>query len=135
VIIFAAWSAASDPGLAATALSVMAFDYFFLAPIYSFDLRVSDLPRLALFTAAALFGRWTDCCAKKHSELSAVAPDLERQGARSRETQCRAKNRKRRAAAGEARLLQAEREIRLTIDAIPTLAWPHPARWFCRVPQ
>src|SRR5258705_3347633 len=54
-IIFAAWFGGIGPGLAATALSVMAFDYFFLAPIYSFNLRVSDLPRLALFTTAALF--------------------------------------------------------------------------------
>src|SRR5258708_28950199 len=47
-IIFAAWFGGVGPGLAATALSVLAFDYFFPPPI-------SDLPRIALFAMAALF--------------------------------------------------------------------------------
>jgi K+-sensing histidine kinase KdpD len=54
-IIFAGWFGAVGPGLAATALSILAFDYFFLPPIYSIDLLFSDLPRIALFMAAALF--------------------------------------------------------------------------------
>src|SRR6266850_705238 len=54
-IIFAAWFGGVGPGLAATALSVLAFDYFFLAPIHSLNLLLSDLPRIALFTMAALF--------------------------------------------------------------------------------
>ena len=54
-IIFAAWFGGVGPGLAATALSVLAFDYFFLPPIHSLDLKPSDLPRLALFAMAALF--------------------------------------------------------------------------------
>src|SRR5882762_7753905 len=47
-IIFAAWFGGVGPGLTATALSVLAFDYFFPTPI-------SDLPRIALFAMAALF--------------------------------------------------------------------------------
>jgi PAS domain S-box-containing protein len=47
-IIFAAWFGGVGPGLAATALSVLAFYYFFPPPI-------SDLPRIALFAMAALF--------------------------------------------------------------------------------
>src|SRR5258705_12311570 len=54
-IIFAAWFGGIGPGLAATALSVLAFDYFFLPPIHSFNLMLSDLPRIALFALAALF--------------------------------------------------------------------------------
>src|SRR6267154_3343942 len=54
-IIFAAWFGGVGPGLAATALSVLAFDYFFLPPIHSFNLMLSDLPRIALFALAALF--------------------------------------------------------------------------------
>jgi PAS domain S-box-containing protein len=53
-IIFAAWFGGVGPGLVATALSVLAFDYFFLPPIYSIDLMVSDMPRIALFAMAAL---------------------------------------------------------------------------------
>jgi PAS domain S-box-containing protein len=54
-IIFAAWFGGVGPGLAATVLSILAFDYFFLPPIYSLDLRLSDLPRLSLFAMAAIF--------------------------------------------------------------------------------
>jgi PAS domain S-box-containing protein len=54
-IIFAAWFAGVGPGLAATALLVLAFDYFFLPPIHSLNLLLSDLPRIALFAIAGLF--------------------------------------------------------------------------------
>ena len=54
-IIFAAWFGGVGPGLAATALSVLVFDYFFLHSIHSLNLLLSDLPRIALFTMAALF--------------------------------------------------------------------------------
>jgi PAS domain S-box-containing protein len=54
-IIFAAWFGGVGPGLAATALSVLAFDYFFLPPIHSLNLMFSDLPRIALFAMAAVF--------------------------------------------------------------------------------
>jgi signal transduction histidine kinase len=54
-IIFAAWFGGVGPGLAATALSVMAFDYFFLDPTFSLNLMLKNLPRIALFAMAALF--------------------------------------------------------------------------------
>jgi PAS domain S-box-containing protein len=54
-IIFAAWFGGVGPGLAATALSVLAFDYFFLPPVHSLNLMLGDLPRIALFTMAGLF--------------------------------------------------------------------------------
>jgi signal transduction histidine kinase len=54
-IIWAAWSGGVGPGLAATALSVLAFDYFFLPPSYSFKLMLQDFPRIALFAMAGLF--------------------------------------------------------------------------------
>jgi PAS domain S-box-containing protein len=54
-IVFAAWFGGVGSGLAATALSVLAFDYFFLPPIHSINLMLSDLPRIALFAMAGLF--------------------------------------------------------------------------------
>src|ERR1700674_4018126 len=54
-IIFAAWFGGVGPGLAATALSVLAFGYFFLPPVHSLNLMLGDLPRIALFAMAALF--------------------------------------------------------------------------------
>ena len=53
-IIFSAWFGGVGPGLAATALSVTAFDYFFLPP-NSTELVVNELPRIALFVSASLF--------------------------------------------------------------------------------
>ena len=54
-IVFAVWFAGVGPALVATALSVVAFDYFFLPPIHSLKLMASDLPRIVLFVTAALF--------------------------------------------------------------------------------
>jgi PAS domain S-box-containing protein len=54
-IIFAAWFGGIGPGLAATALSVLAFDYIFLPPIYSFKVMIPELPRIALFAMASFF--------------------------------------------------------------------------------
>ena len=39
----------------AIALSLLAFDYFFMPPLYSVALALQDIPRLALFAMAALF--------------------------------------------------------------------------------
>jgi signal transduction histidine kinase len=54
-IIFTAWFGGVGPGLAATALSVLVFDYFFLAPTHSIGLIASDLPRVALFAVTAVY--------------------------------------------------------------------------------
>src|SRR5882724_4321669 len=124
VIIFAAWFGGIGPGLAATALSVMAFDYFFLAPIYSFNLRVSDLPRLALFTTAALFvvgliaaqRNTAESLQQSRADLEDKVRDLEKLNAALRIESAALRQ-------SEARLAEAERELRLTIDRIPTLAW------------
>ena len=54
-VMLSAWFGGFRPGLLAIALSVLAFDYFFLSPVNSFALNASTLPRLVLFTIAALF--------------------------------------------------------------------------------
>src|SRR5947208_9519382 len=54
-IILAAWLGGVGPGLAATALSVLAFDFFFLPPNYSFKFMLQDIPRVALFAIAGVF--------------------------------------------------------------------------------
>jgi C4-dicarboxylate-specific signal transduction histidine kinase len=45
----------AGPGLFATALSSLAFDYCFLPPIYSLAAKPGEIPRLVIFTASALF--------------------------------------------------------------------------------
>ena len=57
-IMLVGWLAGSGPGLLATALSILAFDYFILPPIHSLTLEPNQLPRLALFILAAVFVYW-----------------------------------------------------------------------------
>jgi C4-dicarboxylate-specific signal transduction histidine kinase len=54
-VMITAWFGGFGPGLLATALSSLAFDYFFLPPTYSLAAKPDELPRLLIFTAAALF--------------------------------------------------------------------------------
>jgi len=42
------------PGLLATALSFLAFEYYFTAPGYSFVVDIKELPRLLIFAPSAL---------------------------------------------------------------------------------
>jgi PAS domain S-box-containing protein len=54
-IMFASWFGGVGPGLLATALSISAFDYYFLPPIHSVTVAFKDIPRLVLFAITALF--------------------------------------------------------------------------------
>jgi PAS domain S-box-containing protein len=53
--MFSAWLGGFRPGLLATVLSVLAFKYYFVPPIYSLALETVEIPRLAVFSLAALF--------------------------------------------------------------------------------
>ena len=54
-IMFVAWFGGLGPALFATALSILAFDYYFVSPVNSFAIAFKDIPRLVLFTIASLF--------------------------------------------------------------------------------
>src|SRR5258705_2548243 len=54
-IMIVAWVSGPGPALLATALTVLAFDYFLIQPIYSFILEFKEFPRLVLLTIASLF--------------------------------------------------------------------------------
>jgi C4-dicarboxylate-specific signal transduction histidine kinase len=53
-IMFVAWFGGTGPGLLATALTILAFDYFFIPPMNSFAVLLKDVPRLAIFAIAAV---------------------------------------------------------------------------------
>ena len=53
-IMFSAWFGGLRQGLLATALLVLAFDYYFLPPTHSFVPNFNELPRLVLFAGSAL---------------------------------------------------------------------------------
>ena len=54
-IMLSAWFGGVGPGLLATALSTLAFDYYFLPPIHSLVSKPGEIPRLVIFTVSALF--------------------------------------------------------------------------------
>jgi PAS domain S-box-containing protein len=54
-VIMSAWFGGAWPGLFATALSALAFYYYFLPPIYSIGAKPEEIPRFAIFMVSALF--------------------------------------------------------------------------------
>src|SRR6202007_1433972 len=54
-VILSAWFGGIGPGLLATAVSSLAFNYYFLPPINSLTLKTDEIPRLVIFTVSALF--------------------------------------------------------------------------------
>jgi C4-dicarboxylate-specific signal transduction histidine kinase len=54
-VLLSAWFGGAGPGLLATALSALAFNYYFLPPIHSLGPKPDEIPRLVIFTVSALF--------------------------------------------------------------------------------
>src|SRR6202521_4293112 len=54
-VILSAWFGGVGPGSLATALSALAFYYYFLPPPYSLDAKPDEIPRLFIFIVSALF--------------------------------------------------------------------------------
>ena len=54
-VMFSAWLGGVGPGLLAIALSILAFDYYFLPPIYSLAVEITEIPRLLIYALSALF--------------------------------------------------------------------------------
>jgi len=53
-VMLSAWLGGVGPGLLATVLSCLALSYYFLEPLYSFAVNADEMPRLVIFTVAAL---------------------------------------------------------------------------------
>ncbi|MCU1255037.1 MAG: hypothetical protein JWM83_1336 [Candidatus Angelobacter sp.] len=54
-VMLSAWFGGIGPGLLATALSSLAFDFYFLPPIHTLAPKPEEIPRLIIFTVSALF--------------------------------------------------------------------------------
>jgi PAS domain S-box-containing protein len=54
-IMLSAWFGGLRPGLFAVALSLLAFDYYFVIPIYSLAMEIKEVPRFIIFALSALF--------------------------------------------------------------------------------
>jgi PAS domain S-box-containing protein len=74
-ILLAAWLGGLGPGLLATGLSILAFDYFFISPVDSLAFGLQGGLRIALFTVAALFVVWVSVAQKRTAESLRRARD------------------------------------------------------------
>jgi PAS domain S-box-containing protein len=54
-ILFTTWFCGVRPGLLAVALSILAFDYFFVLPVNSLALEAGQLPRFGIFLLCTFF--------------------------------------------------------------------------------
>ncbi len=85
-IMFTAWVGGIKPGLLALVLSLLSFKYYFLAPIQSLAVEPGEIPRLVVFTLAAVFvlaitgaqKRSEENLRKTARELQANIEDLKR---------------------------------------------------------
>jgi len=75
MILLAAWLGGAGPGLLATALSVLALDYYFIPPLHSFTVAPQELPRIVLFAIAALFSVWVCAVPRRTAESLRRARD------------------------------------------------------------
>jgi PAS domain S-box-containing protein len=122
-IMLVAWISGPGPALVATALTVLAFDYFLMQPTYSLALEFKELPRLIPFTIAALFvvslsatqRRATDSLRRARDEQQETVEEL-----RKLNETLRTENAER--ARAEENTRRAEQELRLLVDNIPVLA-------------
>jgi len=74
-ILVSAWFGGSGPGLLATALSALAFYYYFLSPIHSLVAKPGEIPRLAIFLLAALFVESLSAAQRRDTESLRRARD------------------------------------------------------------
>ena len=72
-VLLAAWLGGAGPGLLATGLSILTFDYYFIPPADSFAAQAS--PRLILFAMTALFVVWVSVAQRRTAESLRRARD------------------------------------------------------------
>jgi PAS domain S-box-containing protein len=122
-ILFASWLGGAGPGVFATGLSLLAFDYFFIPPVHSFALGAEEVPRIVLFALTALFVVWLSALQRRTAESLQRARDDLRATVQQLEKlnkSLQIENAERRRA--EQSIRQTERELQVTIDTIPALA-------------
>jgi C4-dicarboxylate-specific signal transduction histidine kinase len=74
-IMFSAWYGGVRPGLLAVAVSLVAFVYYFVTPIYSLYVPINEIPRLVIFLLSALFVGSLSAAQKSATESLRIAHD------------------------------------------------------------
>ena len=121
--IIVAWVSGPGPALLSTVLTVLAFDYFLLPPIYSFTLEFREVPRLVLLTIGALFVVLLSAAQRRTTASLQRARDEQRETVQELQKlneALRVENTERRRA--DENMRRTEQELRLLADNIPVLA-------------
>jgi PAS domain S-box-containing protein len=126
-IMFVAWANGTGPALLAAALTILAFDWFFLEPLYSFNLELRDFARLALFTIAALvvvllssaYHRAADSLRRARDEQRGMVLELQQLNDSLRAENAGRQRVEAELRRSEAHLAETQRELQQTIDMIP----------------
>jgi C4-dicarboxylate-specific signal transduction histidine kinase len=74
-IITSGWFGGIRGALLSVALSLLAFDYFFLAPIHSLAVSANEVPRAGIFALSALFVGWLSAAQRTVTESLRDARD------------------------------------------------------------
>jgi PAS domain S-box-containing protein len=119
-VLFASWAGGLGPGLLAIVLSVLAFDYFFLPPLYSLGVGYSDALRVGLFVVTGLFvlavstrqQSTAESLQRAGDDLQSALHEVESVNASLREENAHRQR-------AEAELRRSEKNLRTIIDTIP----------------
>jgi PAS domain S-box-containing protein len=74
-VMISAWLGGAGPGLLATVLSCVAFNYFFLAPLYSFAIKSQEIPRFVIFIVSAVVASTLSAAQRSATESLRSARD------------------------------------------------------------
>jgi PAS domain S-box-containing protein len=85
-VMFSAWYGGFRAGLLAVALSLLAFDYYFVTPLYSLAMEAKEIPRFIIYALSALFvgalsaaqRRATESLRDARDDLSRTVQELRR---------------------------------------------------------
>jgi C4-dicarboxylate-specific signal transduction histidine kinase len=85
-VMFSAWLGGVGPALLATVLSCLAFNYYFLEPLYSVAVKSEEIPRFLIFAVSALVAgslgaaqrSATESLRRARDDLKATVQDLQR---------------------------------------------------------
>jgi PAS domain S-box-containing protein len=123
-VILSSWFGGVRPGFLAIVLSLAAFDYFFLSPLYSFSVEAGAILRLLFFLIPAIFVVWLTATQKKVIKLFRRTRDVLQwtvQKLDQSNTSLREENEERKRAE-----VEISRQVELTteiIHTIPTMIW------------
>jgi C4-dicarboxylate-specific signal transduction histidine kinase len=74
-IMTSGWFGGVRGGLLSVALSLLAFDYFYVTPLHSFAVAANEVPRTVIFALSAMFVGWLSAAQRSATESLRYARD------------------------------------------------------------